>query len=61
VLFTATNDEESFQPLSMLAIDRETRGIPVITYAMSRDVDMNDGVFDDIRYHLSNPVPDPLH
>jgi PleD family two-component response regulator len=41
VVFTAVNDDDSFHLLSMLAIDRETRGIPVVTYASPRDLEFS--------------------
>jgi DNA-binding response OmpR family regulator len=56
VLFIAMDDHESFQLLSMLAIDRATSGIPVVTYAASRDPTF-DGLIRDIERHVSSALP----
>lgn len=56
VVFTSMDDQESFQLLSMLAIDCDTRGIPVVTYAASRDLKF-DCMIPDIERRISDAVP----
>lgn len=61
VLFTAMNDEESFRPLSMLAIDRDTSGIPVVTYGSSLDRSNVNGLMGDIRRYLPTSPEDRMN
>jgi PleD family two-component response regulator len=42
ILCLDLDDPEGFQVLSMLKLDGETRGIPVLTYAADRDDDESD-------------------
>jgi response regulator of citrate/malate metabolism len=57
VLFTDMNDRESFHLLSMLAIDRDTCDIPVVTYAASRDLNEFDSFIADIESRVSTALP----
>jgi PleD family two-component response regulator len=42
ILCVSIDDGEGFQVLSMLKLDEETRGIPVLTYTCQRDGDESD-------------------
>jgi DNA-binding NarL/FixJ family response regulator len=57
VVFTAMNDQESFQLLSMLAIDDATSRIPVVTYAAPRDHQRFDRVAADIEDRMVGGLP----
>jgi PleD family two-component response regulator len=61
VLFAAPDDQESFQLLSVLALDRETREIPIVTYGPPREARGVRGVVADIGRRVSIAVPDPLN
>jgi len=56
VVFTSMDDQESFQLLSMLALDHDTRDIPIVTYAVSRDLRF-DRVIPDIDRRMSGMMP----
>jgi hypothetical protein len=53
VLFTTMSDDQCFPLLSMLAMDRNACGIPVVTYALPRNGDGFEGVVADIERHVS--------
>lgn len=57
VLFTAMDDKESFQLLSVLAMDHDTSRIPVVTYGTPRDDRGFDRVIADRERHVSNRHP----
>jgi CheY-like chemotaxis protein len=42
VLCVRTDDADGFQVLTMLKLDEETRGIPVVTYTTETDGDESD-------------------
>jgi hypothetical protein len=56
VLFAAPDDQESFQLLSVLALDRDTREIPIVTYGTPGEARGVRRVVADIGRHVSRVV-----